>query len=186
MPRLPVSAHDRQVPVQAVEQQIPCSQNPDWHSAAAAQVAMTGFLPQLVPLQVLGGLQSAGLAVVVQDGQAAGEGGIDSFLMALPEGVCATVRLTELVNPDRTVGFQPDIVVPRSAGDRSDPDPALAAALEALRGAAPSRRTGRRPASVFVPLRPEKAYREMEPPSREYRSHSAVAWRMRRIVALPY
>src|SRR5205085_1361033 len=30
-------------------------------------------------------------------------------------------------------------------------------------------RTGRRPASVFVPSRPEKAYREMAFPSREYR-----------------
>ena len=55
---MPVSAHDRQVPVHAVPQQIPCSQNPELHSPAAAQVAPIGFLPQLPVRQVLGALQS--------------------------------------------------------------------------------------------------------------------------------
>jgi hypothetical protein len=58
VPSVPVSAHDRQVPVHAVPQQIPCSQNPELHSPAAAQVAPIGFLPQLPVMQVLGALQS--------------------------------------------------------------------------------------------------------------------------------
>jgi hypothetical protein len=52
-------AHDRQIPVHALAQQIPCSQKPELHSLAAAQTAMRGFLPQLPLMQVLGALQSA-------------------------------------------------------------------------------------------------------------------------------
>src|SRR5262245_25886665 len=55
---MPASAQDRQIPVQAVAQQIPCSQKAELHSAAAAQVAPFDFLPQLPPAQLLGGLQS--------------------------------------------------------------------------------------------------------------------------------
>jgi hypothetical protein len=59
VPRLPATAQDRQVPVQGPSQQIPCAQLPELHSAFPAQVAPIGFRPQLVPLQVLGGAQSA-------------------------------------------------------------------------------------------------------------------------------
>jgi hypothetical protein len=54
-----VIAHDRQVPVQAVEQQTPCAQKPELHSLPAAQVEPLGLLPQLVPMHVLGDAQSA-------------------------------------------------------------------------------------------------------------------------------
>jgi hypothetical protein len=59
VPGVAASAHDRQVPVQAVPQQTPCSQNVELHSAAAAQVAPIGFLPQLPVMQVFGVVQSA-------------------------------------------------------------------------------------------------------------------------------
>ena len=59
VPSVPASAHERQVPAQAVAQQTPSSQKPELHSAAAAQVAPIGFLPQLPLAQVLGALQSA-------------------------------------------------------------------------------------------------------------------------------
>ena len=59
VPTLPVSAHDWQVPVQAVAQQKPCAQKPELHSAAAPQAAPIGFLPQLPAMQVLGDVQSA-------------------------------------------------------------------------------------------------------------------------------
>jgi hypothetical protein len=62
VPTLPVSAHDWQVPVQAVAQQKPCAQKPELHSAAAPQAAPMGFLPQLPVMQVLGDVQSALLA----------------------------------------------------------------------------------------------------------------------------
>lgn len=44
-PREVLSAHDLQVPWQAVWQQTPCSQKLWMHSAAFAQVAPSGFRP---------------------------------------------------------------------------------------------------------------------------------------------
>jgi hypothetical protein len=58
VPSVPASAHDRQVPLQALAQQIPCSHSAELHSAGAAQRAPIGFLPQLPVAQVLGELQS--------------------------------------------------------------------------------------------------------------------------------
>ena len=47
VPALDGNAHDLQVPVQAVEQQIPWAQKPELHSTSLPQVPPTGFLPQL-------------------------------------------------------------------------------------------------------------------------------------------
>src|SRR5262249_49866791 len=47
VPSLPVTAHDWQVPVQAVMQQIPCSQNPDMQSVVAVQVPPGPLFPPL-------------------------------------------------------------------------------------------------------------------------------------------
>jgi hypothetical protein len=58
VPTVPASAQERQVPAQAVAQQTPSSQNVELHSAAEAQAAPIGFLPQLPVTQVLGALQS--------------------------------------------------------------------------------------------------------------------------------
>jgi hypothetical protein len=54
VPIVPASAHDRQMPTQAVAQQTPCSHRVELHSAAAAQLAPIGFLPQLPARQVFG------------------------------------------------------------------------------------------------------------------------------------
>ena len=59
VPAVPVIPHDRQLPVQAVRQQVPCSQKLLEHSAAAVHAAPFGFLPQLPPVQTLGATQSA-------------------------------------------------------------------------------------------------------------------------------
>ena len=59
VPTVPVSAHERQIPTQAVAQQTPCSQNPELHSVAPPQVAPIGFLPQLPEMQVFGFVHSA-------------------------------------------------------------------------------------------------------------------------------
>ena len=64
-PGVPARAQDWQVPVQAVAQQIPCSQKPELHSPAAAQVAPIGLRPQLPLLQTLGDAQSAAVVQVV-------------------------------------------------------------------------------------------------------------------------
>jgi hypothetical protein len=59
VPGVPATAHERQVPVQAVKQQTPCSQNPELHWAGAVHVAPGGRRPQLPLLQVFGEAQSA-------------------------------------------------------------------------------------------------------------------------------
>jgi len=66
VPTLPASAHDVQVPVQALLQQMPLTQNPDAQSAFTpdGQAPPTGILPQLMATQVLPEVQS--VAVVVQ------------------------------------------------------------------------------------------------------------------------
>jgi hypothetical protein len=58
VPRLPASAHDRQVPVQLEPQQTPCWQRPDAHSAAAVQAWPSGFFEHWPALQTLGAAQS--------------------------------------------------------------------------------------------------------------------------------
>jgi hypothetical protein len=50
-PIVPVMAHERQAPVQAVAQQTPCAQNVDWHSTLFEQKAPIGFSPQEPALQ---------------------------------------------------------------------------------------------------------------------------------------
>jgi hypothetical protein len=62
LPALPGSAHDRQVPVQVVLQQTPCSHRPELHSAALPHAPPSGFLPQLPFTQVSGGTQFVSLA----------------------------------------------------------------------------------------------------------------------------
>ncbi len=58
VPAVPVIPHDRQAPVHAVRQQVPCSQKPLAHSAVVVHIAPFGFLPQLPPVQTLGATQS--------------------------------------------------------------------------------------------------------------------------------
>jgi hypothetical protein len=65
-PRLAVSAHDVQMPVQGPAQQTPCWHEPEAHSVAAAQSAPLTFLPQIVPLQTLPFEQSALVAHAVR------------------------------------------------------------------------------------------------------------------------
>jgi hypothetical protein len=64
-PSVPGFAHDMQVPVQVVAQQIPWAQIPELQSVASVQVAPSGALPQLVPVQTLGEAQSAVVPQVV-------------------------------------------------------------------------------------------------------------------------
>jgi hypothetical protein len=66
VPTVPVSAHERQMPVHSVAQQTPCSQKSELHSAAAAQLAPTGFLPQLPEMHVFGVVQSAVVVHIIR------------------------------------------------------------------------------------------------------------------------
>ena len=66
VPAVPVIPHDRQLPVQAVRQQVPCSQKPLEHSAGAVHEAPLGRLPQLPPLQTFGATQFASVVHVTR------------------------------------------------------------------------------------------------------------------------
>ena len=59
VPVVPASAHDWQVPAQAVAQQTPCWQKPDWHSDGAPQVRPVGFFAHAPMTQTFGAVQSA-------------------------------------------------------------------------------------------------------------------------------
>jgi hypothetical protein len=50
LPRLPTRAHDRQVPLQLVAQQIPWAQIPEAHSVPCPQLSPLDFAPQVDPL----------------------------------------------------------------------------------------------------------------------------------------
>jgi hypothetical protein len=65
VPADPVSAHDRQVPGHAVEQQTFCSQKFELHIAAAVQAAPLGSFPQLMLMQLFGDTHSLVAAHVV-------------------------------------------------------------------------------------------------------------------------
>ena len=58
-PTVPASAHDWQVPPQAVAQQTPWAQKPETHSPFAPQARPMPFFAQLPPWQVNGATQSA-------------------------------------------------------------------------------------------------------------------------------
>jgi hypothetical protein len=66
VPAVPVSPHDRQVPVQLELQQTPCWQRPDAHSVPPAQVVPSGFFVHWPALQMLGAMQSLFVAQVVR------------------------------------------------------------------------------------------------------------------------
>ena len=65
-PAVPASPQDRQLPVHAVRQQVPCSQKPLAHSAAVVHDAPLVRLPQLPALQTLGATQSASPVQVIR------------------------------------------------------------------------------------------------------------------------
>jgi hypothetical protein len=66
VPAVPVIPHERQLPVQAVRQQVPCSQKLLEHSPAVVHAAPLGRLPQLPPVQTLGATQSASAVQVTR------------------------------------------------------------------------------------------------------------------------
>ncbi len=59
VPALPLTAHDMQVPVQALVQQTPCWQKPLAHSAAVVHAVPGVFSVQTPTLQMYGDTQSA-------------------------------------------------------------------------------------------------------------------------------
>ncbi len=115
---------------------------------------------------VLAGLQSAGLATVIREGEA-GAASTDEDLgqgypVRLPDDITVVVRTTEFLNPDGSVGFRPDQVVP--AGGDAALEAAIAAAREGKKPARPEAKGLSIPAQKL-----ENPYSDMAYPSREYR-----------------
>ena len=78
--------------------------------------------------EILSGLQAAGRAVVIQEGQQAPKAGGGTFSIQLPDNIEAQIRTTELINPDGYVELQPDSVVAKTTTD----DAAFNASLRAV------------------------------------------------------
>ncbi|MFL6258058.1 MAG: S41 family peptidase [Pyrinomonadaceae bacterium] len=116
--------------------------------------------------EVLGGLQYAGRAFVIQEGERAPEAGGGTFTLELPDGVKARLRTSEPVNPDGSVGFGADAIVPKSASEDAAMREALRAAQEGRVG-----QSSRKTAATVTPQvsQQEKPYAEMEFPAAEYR-----------------
>ena len=66
VPRLPWTAHERQVPLHALAQQMPCWHMPELQSPSDPQTAPIGAFPQLLFVHTLPGLQSASVLHVVR------------------------------------------------------------------------------------------------------------------------
>lgn len=115
---------------------------------------------------LLSGLQAAGRAFIIQEGEPSPATSGGTFTLQLPDGVSVRMRTSESLNPDGSVGFQADAVVPRGAGE----DAALREAVQA----AQQHRTGGPHAGASSALTPQvgqrdQPYAEMEFPAVEYR-----------------
>jgi C-terminal processing protease CtpA/Prc len=118
---------------------------------------------------LLAALQSDGRATVIQDGDAAIEGGITEYSMSLAEGVQVVMRTSELVYPDGRIGFSPDVTLPVSSQAHAESsDRGVVAALSALR-AGVSNTTSKNNGISSVLRRVDKRYSEMAYPSEPYR-----------------
>jgi hypothetical protein len=91
VPGLPGSAHDWQVPVQALLQQTCCWQRPDAQSVPAVQAAPRSFFPQTPLLQTLGLTQSVSAVQLVRQAGAvveqlngAHDDGVGAWQVPLP------------------------------------------------------------------------------------------------------
>lgn len=115
---------------------------------------------------VLGGLQSANRAFVIQEGERAQGPGGDALTMRLSDGISVRIRTSEAINPDGSNGFQPDAVVPESAGGET----ALREAMQAAQQnkAAQARRASVVSVTTQVSQR-DNAYAEMAFPDSSYR-----------------
>jgi C-terminal processing protease CtpA/Prc len=107
-----------------------------------------------------GALQSAGYAAVIQEGELTDALGASAIKIALPDGLSARIRVTELVNPDGSTGFQSDAKVD-AGGD------ALAKAIKMVGD--PVKRSNASLAAKPQRDSHERFYDEMQFPSKEYR-----------------
>ena len=109
---------------------------------------------------ILTGMQAAGRAVVIQEGEAPTS---NTATIDLPENVKVRMRIVELVNPDGSIELQPDVTVTKSAAED-------AALKEAIQGKAIAQRQNRAPSPAARQIaQKDKPYPEMVFPTTEYR-----------------
>ncbi|MBL8208698.1 MAG: hypothetical protein JNM09_30990, partial [Blastocatellia bacterium] len=112
--------------------------------------------------EILGGLQAAQVAFVIQDGAPTAETGVATTTIKLPDNVEVIMRKAELANPDGTIGFAADAIAPQGEAWQL-----------ALRLIAENKFVSNRPkpTPTFAAQvsQKEKPYAEMEFPPTEYR-----------------
>lgn len=107
---------------------------------------------------ILSGMQSAGRALIVQEGA---EPGAETFTISLPDGVKVEMRTTQLVNPDGSLDLQPDVTVAKGA---------IEEALKALQENRIAQRTIRNSAPLTTQTtEKDEPYTDMVFPNVEYR-----------------
>src|SRR4029079_14725076 len=107
---------------------------------------------------VLSGLQSAGRAVVIQEGDPPAA---ETFTIDLPDNVKVRMRTAELVNADGSIDLQPDAIVVKAT---------LEDAIKALRESKPGLKPNRSAAtSASKTTEIDKPYADMAFPNVEYR-----------------
>ena len=112
---------------------------------------------------ILSGLQSAGCARVIVEGE---QPTSDTFTMDLPDGVKMRMRTQELINADGSVDLQPDLTIPTTTTE----DAALKAALKVVQ----ENKVGPKPKrpgalATFHTVEEDKSYAQMSFPNAEYR-----------------
>ena len=113
----------------------------------------------------LSGLQSAKRAVVIREGEQGVESDSGPFKIDLPENVKVQMRTLELINPDGSIGLQPDASIPRSASEDLAMKEAIASVKTNRLG-----NTSNRTSSVTGQIsQAEKPYADMQFPTAEYR-----------------
>ncbi len=118
---------------------------------------------------VLAGLQIAHRAKVVYEGYFDQAGGIETYQLHLPDSVTVRMRVTEMIKPDGTVRFDPDLVLPFTTDTTLMASPPIRLALDLLNGTRVAPPVVGRQAPSIVPNTLEKAYADMVYPDVEYR-----------------
>ena len=116
--------------------------------------------------EILGGLQSANRALVIHEGEQPQRPAGNLFKIELPENVEVHMRTSELVSPDGSIGFQPNVVLAQNANS----DAAIKAAIQALVQNRSTQRPDRiTPSLASQVTQKDNPYSEMEFPTVEYR-----------------
>jgi C-terminal processing protease CtpA/Prc len=110
--------------------------------------------------EILSGMQVAGRAVVIQEGEPPAS---NTSTIDLPENVKVRMRNVELVNPDGSIELQPDVTVTKAASED-------AALKEAIQGKAVAQRQKRAPSPATGQVaQKDQPYADMVFPNAEYR-----------------